>query len=207
MVVELPGANPVLFRWRHMGDQSNSPDDGRREQAPTHTPDANELVALAYDELRALAADYLKRERPEHTLQPTALVHEAYLRLVEFKRIQWKDKTHFCSAAAGVIRRLLVDFARARATAKRGGGWNRLTLTGLDGTDSEPAMDLLALDEALSELAALDERKCLVVEMRYFGGMTIEETARALDVGTTTVEDDWVFARSWLRRELGDDES
>ena len=161
------------------------------------------MVTLAYDELRALAADFLKRERPEHTLQPTALVHEAYLRLVEFKRIQWNDKTHFCSAAAGVIRRLLVDSARARATAKRGGGWNRLTLTGLDGTDSEPAMDLLILDEALTNLAALDERKCRVVEMRYFGGMTIAETARALDVGTTTVEDDWVFARSWLRREVG----
>lgn len=186
-----------------MGEPASNLDDGGKESTSAHAPDANELVALAYDELRALAADFLKRERPEHTLQPTALVHEAYLRLVEFKRIQWKDKTHFCSAAAGVIRRLLVDFARARATAKRGGGWNRLTLSGLDGTDSEPAMDLLALDEALCQLAALDERKCRVVELRYFGGMTIEETARALNVGTTTVEDDWVFARSWLRRELG----
>lgn len=186
-----------------MGKSPSSPGDDKNQSSQDLSPDADELVALAYDELRALAADFLRRERPQHTLQPTALVHEAYLRLVEFKRIQWKDKTHFCSAAAGVIRRLLVDFARARATAKRGGGWNRLTLTGLDGTDSEPAMDLLALDEALSELAVLDERKCLVVEMRYFGGMTIEETARALDVGTTTVEDDWVFARSWLRRELG----
>ncbi len=186
-----------------MGKSPSIPGDDKGRPAQPRSPDADELVALAYDELRALAADFLKRERPEHTLQPTALVHEAYLRLVEFKRIQWKDKTHFCSAAAGVIRRLLVDFARARATAKRGGGWNRLTLTGLDGTGSEPALDLLALDEALCDLAALDERKCRVVEMRYFGGMTIEETARALNVGTTTVEDDWVFARSWLRRELG----
>ena len=99
-----------------------------------------------------------------------------------------------------------MDFARARATEKRGSGWKRLTLAGLDGTESEPIVDLLALDEALSDLAVLDERKCRVVEMRYFGGMTVEETARALDVGTTTIENDWVFARSWLRRELGGDD-
>jgi len=186
-----------------MGDTPPELGDDKGRSSQARCPDANDLVALAYDELRALAAGFLRRERPEHTLQPTALVHEAYLRLVEIKRIQWKDKTHFCSAAAGVIRRLLVDFARARATSKRGGGWNRLTLSGLEGTDSELDVDLLALDEALSNLAALDERKCRVVEMRYFGGMTIAETARALKVGTTTVEDDWVFARSWLRRELG----
>ena len=186
-----------------MGESPPHTGNDNRPSPQDRSPDADELVALAYDELRALAADFLSRERPGHTLQPTALVHEAYLRMVRFKRIRWTDKTHFCRTAASVIRRLLVDFARARATEKRGSGWKHLTLTGLDGTESEPVVDLLALDEALSDLSVLDERKCRVVEMRYFGGMTIEETARALDVGTTTVENDWVFARSWLRRELG----
>ncbi|MCB9853739.1 MAG: RNA polymerase subunit sigma-70 [Phycisphaerales bacterium] len=163
------------------------------------------LFELVYQELRRLAADYLRRERPDHTLQPTALVHEAYVRLSELDRIEWRDRTHFYAAAAGAIRRVLVDHARGHNAAKRGGGWRRITLTGLGGGIGERDINILALDEALGRLAVLDARKARVVELRYFAGMTIEETARSLGVGSTTVDDDWAFAKSWLRRELGDD--
>lgn len=165
--------------------------------------DADDLLPLVYDELRAVAADHLRRERADHTLQPTALVHEAYLRLSKLDRIEWRDKTHFFVAGAGAIRRVLVDHARGKGAAKRGGEARRLTLGAVPGAAPDDAVDLIALDEALGKLAGLDARKARVVELRYFGGLTIAETARALDVGTTTVEDDWVFARSWLRRELG----
>ncbi len=126
------------------------------------------------------------------------------MRLAEITRIQWKDRTHFFAAASGAIRRVLVDHARAKSAAKRGGGLNRITLTGIEGLSSGPTVDLLALDEALSKLGRLDERKARVVELRFFGGLTIEATARSLGVSTTTVEDDWAFARAWLRRELGE---
>ncbi len=165
-------------------------------------PDTDQLLALVYDELRSLASAYLQRERPGHTLQPTALVHEAYLRLAELTAVKWKDRSHFCAAAAGAIRRVLVDHARGHKAAKRGGDRNRVTLSGLEGRPDEPPIDLLALDEGLTSLAALDERKARVVELRFFGGLTIAETAHALDIGTTTVEDDWAFARSWLARRL-----
>ena len=163
------------------------------------------LLEVVYHELRRLAADYLRRERPDHTLQPTALVHEAYMRLAELDRIEWRDQTHFYAAAAGAIRRVLVDHARAHDAAKRGGGWHRITLTGLGGGPRDREVDIIALDEALQRLAEFDARKARVVELRYFAGMTIAETARTLDVGTTTVEDDWAFARSWLRRQIGGD--
>ncbi|MCA9254485.1 MAG: sigma-70 family RNA polymerase sigma factor [Phycisphaerales bacterium] len=163
------------------------------------------LIEVVYQELRRLAADYLQRERPDHTLQPTALVHEAYVRLSELDRIEWRDRTHFYAAAAGAIRRVLVDHARRRKAAKRGGGWRQITLSGLGNDADAPEIDVLALDEALAKLALLDERKARVVELRFFAGMTIDETARSLGVGTTTVEDDWAFAKSWLRRALDDD--
>lgn len=175
------------------------------ENPPIDGDAAPGLLALVYEELRRLAADYLRRERPDHTLQPTALVHEAYLRLAELDRIQWRDQTHFYAAAAGAIRRVLVDHARAHGAAKRGGGWQRITLTGLGGGASRRPIDVLALEDAMQRLAAMDGRKARVVELRYFGGMTIAETARALNIGTTTVEDDWAFARAWLRREIDDD--
>ncbi|HPF37138.1 MAG TPA: sigma-70 family RNA polymerase sigma factor [Phycisphaerae bacterium] len=168
-------------------------------------PAATALIEVVYQELRRLAAEYLQRERPDHTLQPTALVHEAYVRLSELDRIEWRDRTHFYAAAAGAIRRVLVDHARRRKAAKRGGGWRQITLSGLGSDADAPEIDVLALDEALGKLAALDERKARVVELRFFAGMTIDETARSLGVGTTTVEDDWAFAKSWLRRALGDD--
>jgi RNA polymerase sigma factor (TIGR02999 family) len=178
-----------------------SPLSDSSDNAASPTPAGrDDLLAGVYDSLRALAAGYLKGERRGHTLQPTALVHEAYLRLAELDRIQWKDPAHFFAAAAGAIRRVLVDHARARGAAKRGGGAARLTLTGLDAGPEEAPLDLLALDEALERLAGLDPRKARVVELRFFGGLTIAQTAESLGVGPTTVEDDWAFARSWLRR-------
>jgi len=165
------------------------------------------MLALVYDELRALAAAQLKHERLGHTLQPTALVHEAYLRLRELNDMPWRDRTRFFVAAAGAIRRVLVDHARRRATAKRGGSRRRISLTAVPGVAPEREVDLLALDDLLGQLAAFDPRKARVVELRYFGGLTIAQTAAVLDVGTTTVEDDWAFARSWLRRELADDDA
>lgn len=176
--------------------------DEMANQPPHATPALFELV---YQELRRLAAAYLQQERPDHTLQPTALVHEAYMRLSELDRIEWRDRTHFYAAAAGAIRRVLVDHARSHRAAKRGGGWHRITLTGLGSGIGGRDIDVLALDEALGRLAGLDPRKARVVELRYFAGMTIEETARSLGVGTTTVDDDWAFAKSWLRRELDEE--
>jgi RNA polymerase sigma factor (TIGR02999 family) len=164
--------------------------------------DADRLLALVYDELRAVAARQLEDERIGHTLQPTALVHEAYLRLRSLDRIEWRDRTHFVAAASGTIRRVLIEHARRRGAEKRGGSRRRLTLTVAEGLASRPEIDLLVLDDLLGQLARLDARKARVVEMRYFGGLTIDETARALGVGTTTVEDDWTFARAWLRERL-----
>lgn len=179
-----------------------STEDDIAKQPPQIT---TALLEVVYQELRRLAADYLQRERPDHTLQPTALVHEAYMRLAELDRIEWRDRTHFYAAAAGAIRRVLVDHARRHKAAKRGGGWRRVTLTGLGSRGIDDEINVLALDEALSRLAELDPRKARVVELRYFAGMTIAETARTLGVGATTVDDDWAFAKSWLRRELDGD--
>lgn len=174
--------------------------------APLDPDSTEDLLPEVYDHLRALASDYLRQERTGHTLQPTALVHEAYLRLTDLDRIRWRDERHFLVAASGAIRRVLVDHARRKGAVKRGGGAQRVTLSGLDSADGAEPLDLLAVDEAMTELAALDARKARVVELRYFGGLTIDETARALEVGTTTVEDDWAFAQSWLSRRLGGSE-
>lgn len=176
------------------------------DRADRPVPLTTALLEMVYQELRRLAADCLRRERPDHTLQPTALVHEAYMRLAELDRIEWRDRTHFYAAAAGAIRRVLVDHARGHRAAKRGGGWHRITLTGLGSAGTANGIDVLALDEALCRLATFDQRKARVVELRYFAGMTIAETARTLGVGTTTVDDDWAFAKSWLRRELAEDD-
>jgi RNA polymerase sigma-70 factor, ECF subfamily len=164
----------------------------------------NAESAAVYDELRRIAAERLRDERADHTLQPTALAHEAWLRLSETLRGGGGDVEQFRIAAAGSIRRVLVDHARARRAQKRGGAARRITLTGLAEREATPPLDLLALDDALEELAAKDARKARVVELRWFGGLSIDETARALDVATSTVEDDWAFARAWLRRRLGE---
>ncbi len=172
------------------------------DYTPGVTDPPSDLLPAVYDELRRIAALHLARERVDHTLQPTAVVHEAWLRLSELDRMRFDDESHFLVAAAGAIRRVLVDHARARRAEKRGGAAERITLSGVSETGGG-AVDLLALDEALALLAEKDARKARVVELRYFGGLTIDETAETLGVGSTTVEDDWAFARAWLRRTLG----
>jgi RNA polymerase sigma factor (TIGR02999 family) len=161
-----------------------------------------DLLPLVYSELRRLAAQRLRRERPDHTLQPTALVHEAYLRLVDQRQVRWQNRAHFYGFAAHMMRRILVDRARARKTDKRGAGWERVTLIG----DKTPAgtrdVDVLALDDALNRLATLDPQQERIVELRYFGGLTLEETAEVVGISTATVKREWAIARAWLRAEL-----
>jgi RNA polymerase sigma-70 factor (ECF subfamily) len=161
------------------------------------------LMPLVYDELRRLARSYLRNERPDHTLQPTALVHEAYLRLVDQSRVEWQNRAHFYAVAAQMMRRILIDHARTHASEKRGGSGKRLSLDEASFLPQERAADLLALDEALKQLAVTDERKSRVVELRFFGGLSVKETAEVLGVHTATVERDWVVAKAWLYREVG----
>jgi RNA polymerase sigma factor (TIGR02999 family) len=161
---------------------------------------ADELLPLVYAELRHLAARLLRNERPDHTLQPTALVHEAYLRLVDQRVDTWQNKAHFLGIAAQAMRRILIDHARRRRAAKRGGA--RVTLDDDMAAVTGPSIDVLEVDSALQRLAALDERQSRVVELRFFGGLSVEETAQVLGVGTATVKRDWNVARAWLHREL-----
>jgi len=168
---------------------------------------AAELMPLVYDELRRIAGAYMRRERPGQTIQPTALVHEAYLRLLADKKQAWKGRTHFLAIAANSMRQILVERARARHTQKRGGDRDRITLDegalrGSDDAVDEAALDLLALDEALDRLVALDAQQARVVELRFFGGLTIEESAAELDISPATVKRHWTLARAWLRREV-----
>ena len=160
------------------------------------------LVPLVEAELHAIARRCMRGERSGHSLQATALVNEAYVRLVDAQRIRWQDRAHFLAMSARLMRRVLVDHARARGYQKRGGGAVQVTLVeGMGGSDERP-LDLVALDEALNALAALDARKSRVVELRFFGGLSVEETARELGVSTDTVSRDWKFAKAWLVREL-----
>jgi RNA polymerase sigma-70 factor (ECF subfamily) len=163
---------------------------------------AQKLMPLVYDELRALAAKHLRGERPNHTLQPTALVHEAYLRLIDQTRVHWQGRTHFFAIGAQIIRRILVDHARQRKRRKRGGGAARVTLDDAVALAPQRDEEILALDEALEKLAKLDPRQAQVVEMRFFGGLSVKEVAEQLKVSTRTVEGDWTMARAWLLREL-----
>jgi RNA polymerase sigma-70 factor (ECF subfamily) len=161
------------------------------------------LTPLVYDELRALAQSFFSYQRPDHTLQPTALVHEAYMRLVDQSRTTWTDRTHFFATAAKVMRQLLADHARRHLAA--GGGWGKITLDEAVTPTSMPDIDLIALDEALTRLTRLHERQGQIVELRFLAGLTVEETAQVLGSSPRTVELDWRMARAWLRRELGDD--
>jgi RNA polymerase sigma factor (TIGR02999 family) len=161
------------------------------------------LVPLVHDELRRLARRHMARERPGHTLQASALVNEAYLRLIDLKQMQWQNRAHFFAMSGRVMRRILVDFARARRNEKRGGGAPKVTLDEALLPPIETGHDLLALDDALHALAAVHPRKSDVVELRYFGGLSLEETAEALHVSIDTVKRDWRFAKLWLLRELG----
>ena len=160
------------------------------------------LAPLVYEELRRMARTYLRGERPDHTLQATALAHEAYLRLVDQHSVSWQNRAHFFGIASQMMRRILVNHALARSTAKRGGGVQRLALDEAVGFAGGREVDLVVLDEALNELEKLDQSQSRIVELRYFGGLSLEETAQALDLSPATVKREWRTARLWLRRRL-----
>ncbi len=179
----------------------------------------DELMPLVYGELRRLAQSHLRRERPGHTIQRTVLVHEAFLRLVNQKEVQWHGRAHFLGLASRLMRRILVDHARARLAAKRGDGAQHVSYdeaigtpdSDLEGdpdallvTPEQPRIDLVALDDALSRLEAMDPQQGQVVELRFFGGLTVEEAAEALGISVATVKRDWSVAKAWLKRELGE---
>ena len=181
-----PDVTQLLLAWRE-GDESI----------------AERLLPVVYAELHRQAERAMRREGPGHTLQATALVNEAYLRLVDQSRVEWRNRAHFFGVAATVMRRILVDHARARHAAKRGGDVQQLTLSEADApVDASDGVDVLALHEALEHLATLDPVQARLVELRYFTGLTIEETAEALDMSPATVKREWAVARAWLRREL-----
>jgi len=182
-----PDLDALLKKWR----------DGDREAG-------EEVIALVYKDLRALAAHFLNNERPDHTLQPTALVNEVYLRLAEIHAMDWRDRAHFFAMASRLMRRTLVDAARAKRADKRGGSAVRVTFDEAHGAaaKSDHTIDVLALDAALTGLAALDPRKARVVELRFFAGLSVEEAAEATGVSVETIARDWRFARLWLRREM-----
>jgi RNA polymerase sigma-70 factor, ECF subfamily len=186
--VELIGQGEVtelLLAWRQ-GDQ--------------HALD--KLIPLVYDELKRLARRYMTGERVDHTLQTTALVHEAYARLIETPRVHWRDRSHFFAICAQLMRRALVDYSRSRAYLKRGGGVTIVSLEQAPEIGCDGRVDLFAIDEALTSLAAFDARKSQVVELRFFGGLTMEQTAEVLSISPETVLRDWKLAKAWLLREL-----
>ena len=164
----------------------------------------DELIPLVYDELRRLAHRYMRREKPGRTLQTSALVHEAYVRLVDQNNIQWESRAHFFGIAARLMRQILVDQARRR-NAKRRGGLIRVSLDEATGVGDGQSASVMALDDALKSLEEIDSRKSRIVELRFFGGMSIEETAAALQVSPGTVMREWTFIRAWLRNEMGAD--
>ena len=165
------------------------------------------LIPLVYDELRRLAHYYMRGERAGHTLQTTALINEAYLRLADHKGMQWQNRSHFYAVAAQAMRRILVNHARSRNFAKRGGGASFVELDQAEAIAQQKAAELVALDDALTDLAAFDRRKCRIVEMRYFGGMSAEETAEVLSVSPVTVMREWRAAKAWLLNTIGQKES
>lgn len=162
----------------------------------------DKLLPLVYDELRRVASRHLRRERPDHTLQTTALVHEAYLKLVDQQHAHWQNRAQFFAIAAQLMRRILVDYARERRAAKRGGDYLKLSLDEAAALFAEKSADLLALDEALDRLAQLDPQQSRVVELRVFGGLSVEETAAALGLSPRTVKREWSMARAWLQQQL-----
>ena len=181
-----PGVTDLLLAWS----------DGRREAL-------DELMPLVYEDLRRVAAGYMRREALDHALQPTALVHEAYVRLIDQRQVKWRNRVHFFGMAAAMMRRILVDHARRRRADKRGGGLERVTLM-----DDEVAsgglkeIDVLALHESLERLAAFDPQQERIVELRFFGGLTIEETAEVVGISPATVVREWTIGKAWLRADL-----
>jgi len=164
-----------------------------------------QLQPLVYEELRRIARLYLRRERPDHTLQATALVHEAYLRIIDQRSVDWRNRAQFIGLAATMMRRVLINYARERSAAKRGGGAKRVSLTVAEGVAESPAVDVVALHEALENLEAIDPRKSRIVELKFFGGLTTVEAADVLEVSHATVERDWKLARAWLYDSLSSD--
>lgn len=161
------------------------------------------LMPLVYSELRRLAGNYLRRERGEHTLQPTALVNEAYLKLIDQRNAKWQNRAHFFGVSAQLMRRILVDHARQRQALKRGGvEQQRMSITSAERVGKQAEVDLLALNEALDELARMDPQQSRIVELKFFAGLSIDEIAEVLSIGHATVERDWKMARAWLRRQL-----
>jgi RNA polymerase sigma-70 factor, ECF subfamily len=183
---ENAGITQLLIAWS----------DGRREAL-------DDLMPLVYADLRRVAAGYMRREAVGHALQPTALVHEAYVRLIDQKQVKWRNRAHFFGVAAGMMRRILVDHARKRHAEKRGGDWERVTLVGDEvAAESPREIDVLALHEALERLAEFDPQQERIVELRYFGGLTIEETAEVVGISAATVVREWTIAKAWLRADL-----
>jgi RNA polymerase sigma factor (TIGR02999 family) len=167
----------------------------------------DKLVPLVHAELRRIARRYMYRERPGHTLQTTALVNEAYLRLVDARQVRWQNRAHFFAVSAQLMRRILVDFARSKHYLKRGGGAQKLTFDEALVRSPEQGQDLVALDYALTALAVIDERKSRVVELRFFGGLSVEETAEVLKISPDSVMRDWRLAKAWLAREMTETET
>jgi RNA polymerase sigma factor (TIGR02999 family) len=180
------GITELLIAWS----------DGHREAL-------DDLIPVVYEDLRRIADGYLRRESAGHLLQPTALVSEAYLRLVDQRRVRWRNRAHFFGVAANMMRRILVDHARRRRAERRGRDWERITLTGLDVAANEPnQLDVLALHESLEQLAIFDPQQARIVELRYFAGLTIEEAAEVVGVSEATVVREWTIAKAWLRASL-----
>jgi len=185
------GITELLIAWS----------DGSREAL-------DDLVPVVYDDLRRLAAGYMQRELAGHPLQPTALVSEAYLRLIDQRRVKWRNRAHFFGVAARMMRRILVDYARRRRAERRGGDWERVTISGLELAANEPnRIDVLALHESLERLAEFDSQQARIVELRYFAGLTIDEAAEVVGVSEATVTREWTIAKAWLRANLSDQSS
>jgi len=165
----------------------------------------DKMMPAIYDELRRQAARYLRQERPGHTLQTTALIHEAYVRLVDQRNVQWQNRAHFFGIAAQMMRRILVDHARTKKRAKRGGSDIKVSLDDAAVAVKGQDLDVVAVDEALSRLARIDEQQSRVVELRFFSGLTVEETAEVMGISPATVKRDWSMAKAWLHRELSGD--
>ena len=181
-----PGITQLLIAWG----------EGRREAL-------EDLMPLVYDDLRRVAVGYMRHEAAGHALQPTALVHEAYVRLIDQKQVKWRNRAHFFGVAAGMMRRILVDYARRRRADKRGGEWERVTLAEHEvAAPAAAPIDVLSLHESLERLAAFDPQQERIVELRYFGGLTIEETAEVVGISAATVVREWTVAKAWLQHDL-----
>ena len=202
---DVPAARVCTVRGRlPVTDSTNDITRLLRAASSGAREDLDALMAVIYDDLRRLAISHMSAERRDHTLQPTALVHEAYVKLVDQRSTDWADRLHFFSVASRIIRRILIDHARERRAFKRGGAAERLPLEAVDPSFRGGDVDLIALDEALRELAELDERQARIVELRFFGGCTIEEIAGLLDAGRRTIDRDWMAAKAWLYCRLAD---